>query len=125
MTVARANKIVADLQRVELQPLAPEHGGISSETTTRYVNINLPVFCGCCKFRKGFNEKDESTYSRFVIAKGILTCPDCGRTGRILPKPPAAPPQTKRCWECGREFTYAECKRNSGDWNENGGYCGC
>ena len=30
---------------------------------------------------------------------------------------------TKRCWECGCAFTYAECKRNDGDWQD--GYCGC
>ena len=30
---------------------------------------------------------------------------------------------TKTCWECGRRFTYFDCKRNDGDWNES--YCGC
>ena len=29
----------------------------------------------------------------------------------------------KRCWECGRMFTYADAKRNDGDWNDS--YCGC
>jgi hypothetical protein len=44
----------------------------------------------------------------------------------------AAPPQSeaarerapkKTCWECGQEFTYAECKANDGDWSDS--YCGC
>lgn len=30
---------------------------------------------------------------------------------------------TKRCWECGREFTYQEAKQNEGDWRDS--YCGC
>jgi hypothetical protein len=31
--------------------------------------------------------------------------------------------QTQRCWECGCEFTYRECKASGGDWGES--YCGC
>lgn len=30
---------------------------------------------------------------------------------------------TQTCWECGREFTYSQCKRDGGDWKES--YCGC
>ena len=30
---------------------------------------------------------------------------------------------TKRCWECGRTFTYRDAKANDGDWNDD--YCGC
>jgi hypothetical protein len=30
---------------------------------------------------------------------------------------------TKRCWECGNEFTFSQAKRNDGDWKD--GYCGC
>lgn len=30
---------------------------------------------------------------------------------------------TKRCWECGKEFTFAQAKRNDGDWRDS--YCGC
>lgn len=30
---------------------------------------------------------------------------------------------TKQCWECGRMFTYAECKKDDGDWIDS--YCGC
>lgn len=30
---------------------------------------------------------------------------------------------TKTCWECGQEFTYAECRANDGDWSDS--YCGC
>lgn len=30
---------------------------------------------------------------------------------------------TKRCWECGCEFTFAQAKRNDGDWRDS--YCGC
>lgn len=31
--------------------------------------------------------------------------------------------ETKRCWECGREFTSYDAYRNEGDWSN--GYCGC
>lgn len=31
--------------------------------------------------------------------------------------------ETRICWECGRRFTYAECKRYGGEWRDN--YCGC
>lgn len=31
--------------------------------------------------------------------------------------------EKKQCWECGREFTYAECKTQDGDWSDS--YCGC
>ena len=30
--------------------------------------------------------------------------------------------QTKTCWECGGEFTYADCKANDGDWQDS--HCG-
>lgn len=30
---------------------------------------------------------------------------------------------TKRCWECGCSFTYADAKCGGGDWGES--YCGC
>ena len=30
---------------------------------------------------------------------------------------------TKRCWECGCEFSYGQAQRNGGDWRES--YCGC
>jgi hypothetical protein len=30
---------------------------------------------------------------------------------------------TKRCWECGCTFTYAQAKQYGGDWNDS--YCGC
>ena len=36
-----------------------------------------------------------------------------------------APAEKKTCWECGCKFTYAQCRSNDGDWNQNGGYCGC
>ena len=36
---------------------------------------------------------------------------------------PAAKAQTKQCWECGGTFTYADCRRQGGDWQD--GYCGC
>ena len=32
-------------------------------------------------------------------------------------------PETRTCWECGRVFTYAECRRWGGVWRES--YCGC
>lgn len=35
--------------------------------------------------------------------------------GRAVPQ--------RRCWECGCLFTYEECRRNHGDWNDS--YCGC
>ncbi len=31
--------------------------------------------------------------------------------------------QTKRCWECGRSFTFHDAKSNGGDWHDS--YCGC
>lgn len=31
--------------------------------------------------------------------------------------------ETKQCWECGRNFTYGDCKENDGDWRDS--YCGC
>ena len=30
---------------------------------------------------------------------------------------------TKRCWECGCEFTFAQSKKGDGDWGDS--YCGC
>lgn len=30
---------------------------------------------------------------------------------------------TKRCWECGCEFTFAQSKRGDADWRDS--YCGC
>lgn len=30
---------------------------------------------------------------------------------------------TQTCWECGCQFTYAQCKRDGGNWQES--YCGC
>ena len=30
---------------------------------------------------------------------------------------------TKRCWECGCEFTFAQAKKNGGEWRDS--YCGC
>ena len=30
---------------------------------------------------------------------------------------------SKRCWECGRSFTFADSRRNGGDWSDS--YCGC
>lgn len=121
------NAHVADFRRIELAPLAPEFGGApGADPVTRSMDLNRPIFCSCSKSRPGFNEKDESTYIRFAVQGNALTCPHCGRTGRILPPAPPPPPETKRCWECGAERTYAEVKRAGGEWNENGGcYCGC
>jgi hypothetical protein len=31
--------------------------------------------------------------------------------------------QTQICWECGSDFTWRECQRDGGDWEES--YCGC
>ena len=30
---------------------------------------------------------------------------------------------TKRCWECGCEFTFSQAKKNGGEWRDS--YCGC
>lgn len=30
---------------------------------------------------------------------------------------------TRRCWECGGEFTWRECVASGGEWSED--YCGC
>ncbi len=32
-------------------------------------------------------------------------------------------PETRTCWECGRDFTYADCRKWDGDWSDS--YCGC
>lgn len=59
---------------------------------------------------------------------------DSGRKAWIVPADKlavatalAAPGQggapTKRCWECGCEFTYSDAKRRDGDWSDS--YCGC
>ncbi len=51
----------------------------------------------------------------FVVLKENLCSP-------TLPElRPGVP--TRICWECGRSFSYAQCKANEGDWSEN--YCGC
>lgn len=47
---------------------------------------------------------------------------------KIVAPPPQseasrAKAEKKRCWECGCEFTYAECRANDGDWSDS--YCGC
>lgn len=31
--------------------------------------------------------------------------------------------EKKQCWECGCDFTYAECRQRDGDWGD--AYCGC
>jgi hypothetical protein len=31
--------------------------------------------------------------------------------------------ETKRCWECGRQFTQHDARTNDGDWSDS--YCGC
>ncbi len=31
--------------------------------------------------------------------------------------------ETKTCWECGREFTFRQCREADGDWSNS--YCGC
>lgn len=31
--------------------------------------------------------------------------------------------EKRLCWECGREFTYVECKAQDGEWSDS--YCGC
>lgn len=31
--------------------------------------------------------------------------------------------ETRQCWECGCEFTWADAQNNGGDWGES--YCGC
>lgn len=46
--------------------------------------------------------------------------PAAGSGGGSARRGPAA---TKRCWECGCAFTYADAKANGGDWGES--YCGC
>lgn len=30
---------------------------------------------------------------------------------------------TQQCWECGRQFTESDARRNNGDWRDS--YCGC
>lgn len=33
------------------------------------------------------------------------------------------PRPTKKCWECGQEFSFHDAQVNDGDWNDS--YCGC
>ena len=121
---------VAEFRAVEVGPIPAEFGGQSDKSVTKMVDVSAVTFCSCCKKLPGFNEADPSTFEqcRYDRKGDILTCRRCGRTVRILSqaeKEAAFPPETHTCWECGREFTYAECKKWGGDWNENGGYCGC
>ena len=54
-----------------------------------------------------------------------VTCPAQPAAAPIISRSSSARPaaQTKRCWECGGTFTYADAKRNDGDWQDS--YCGC
>jgi hypothetical protein len=53
--------------------------------------------------------------------KGVahVACP----AGRPAQPATRRKPETKVCWECGGIFTFADCKRNGGDWYDS--YCGC
>lgn len=119
-----------DVRHVRLQPLAAEFGCTSPASSMNRMDLNKPLFCSCARTLPGFDEKDPATYapSQYRVEGDHLTCPQCGRTGEILGDAEVKklfPLETRTCWECGCTFTYAECRRNGGDWNENGGYCGC
>lgn len=96
-----------------------------------------PCICGQC----ALPEIEAGTY---VEAKGrdrayrpdvqlvregdLVTCPTCKREMPVL-APEAvkahirATEERKTCWECGRDFTYRECKAHDGEWSDD--YCGC
>jgi len=122
---------VADMRRVEMQPGAAElESNPDTQPKIRTTDISKPMICGCCKTLPGFDQAKPETYaaSVFQVSGDMLTCPHCGRTGHILTAAEVKakfPPEERRCWECGGLFTYAECQANDGDWNLNGGYCGC
>lgn len=65
-----------------------------------------------------FNARWDGVSRTWLVAPDNLA--DAQRVVDAL-KGTSAP--TKRCWECGKEFTFAQAKRNDGDWRES--YCGC
>lgn len=73
---------------------------------------------------KGKNAGKEMAKLGFISADG-----DFWVLASLLTDPPPqneasrARAPKKRCWECGCEFTYADAKRNEGDWSDS--YCGC
>ena len=40
-----------------------------------------------------------------------------------MPEKRGANEHTRKCWECGCDFTWRECKANDGEWSDF--YCGC
>lgn len=57
---------------------------------------------------------DQAEMARKLVAGAAVAVPRARYTGSQ---------NTKRCWECGRQFTYSDAKRNDGDWRDS--YCGC
>lgn len=116
---------VPEYRAILMSPLAVEFGGKpGDEPATQQRDINRPFVCSCCRTLPGFSEKDPATYQECIFTRqgDALACPRCGRTGQIQPVKPYVP-EKRQCWECGGMFTYADAKRNGGDWSES--YCGC
>lgn len=115
---------VVEMRSVRINPLAVEFGGDGVTVKTSKTNVAIPMWCSCIRSRPDFDIENEAMRSEaeFVREGDSITCPRCGRTGEILPKE-TPKPEVRTCWECGCEFTYADCKRNDGDWGDN--YCGC
>ena len=108
----------------------------------KHVNVSLPLYCSEALMadnlleaaKAGQMPADMTPYT-YKPEGGQWVCRHAGNEYRLTPATKAEiaeafSPETKRCTparsrECGCEFTYADCKRNGGDWNENGGYCGC
>jgi len=61
--------------------------------------------------------KDYKRYGSWGITFGKLQALRAEHKGNGETSP------KKRCWECGRSFTYAEAKAHDGDWQDS--YCGC
>jgi hypothetical protein len=120
-------------------PIVYRHARLP-DGTLKQVPVNKGLFCSNCieadgkdKAELSRNPQLAAPYAREKRGDDFV-CLRCGSTIHILtdaetkeafPPPPRMAPEKRRCWECGCEFTYADCKRNGGDWNENGGYCGC
>jgi len=84
----------------------------------------IDLSAGCYKHTgKAFGTRSWKEEFYAGVAAYIETI-DRSTLAAVAPAP-VKTAETKTCWECGCAFTYAQCRRNDGDWNENGGYCGC
>lgn len=68
--------------------------------------------------------RDGSISTVTVVAKtGVSSGLTTYQVKAVAKYHPRGPAETKRCWECGHDFTYEECKNLDGDWADS--YCGC